>query len=124
MGIRRLSRQGLIVLAVSCLLPLSPGAAVAVEGVEPQSTAQCASGRLCLWANSLFQGSFWSTASTSIANVGFSSAGSVWNRTSKAARIYSGSTGGGTSVCVAPGAQMSSAFIASGSARVLTTAGC
>ncbi len=64
------------------------------------------------------------TAGTSPVSVPFSWTLSVWNRSSYAARIYSGSGGTGTSVCYAPGAQSASVHVASASIRVLTTTTC
>ena len=94
-------------------------------GVQPATTAQCAAGRVCLWATTFYGGNFFSTSSTSASNVAvFTVARSTWNNSSKAAYVYSGSGGSGASVCLAPGSKTTSTTLTSGSVKLSTKTTC
>lgn len=90
--------------------------------LSPQSLAQCASSNFCLWSSGGYTGTFRGTTSTTIVNLPFSSAGSVRNRASKSALVFSGLNGTGTVTCVEPGTQSGSVSIPAQSMRVLTSA--
>lgn len=90
--------------------------------VEPLSSSACAAGRMCLWGNANYLGTFVST--TTSADMTLSIARSAWNRTSKAVRVHSGRSGGGSSTCFPPGAQVPSTTLAALSVTVLSTARC
>ncbi|QAY63221.1 hypothetical protein ET495_08170 [Xylanimonas allomyrinae] len=112
-------------LLVLCTLSFglaSPAAASAPE-VMPLSSASCAAGRFCLWSGSMYAGTFYGT--TGNQNVtGLSSAKSVWNRSGRAVRVFSGAAGTGTSQCFAAGVQSASVSVPAGSVRFLTTTSC
>lgn len=117
---------------VAALVLLAGSAASAAEdpttdttdGVAPLSTSQCASGAFCVWSGASGSGSFESTTSTTSRDLVIGTVSSVWNRSSNAARIYSGSGGTGTSVCYAPGAYVASTSVAAGSFRLLLGTSC
>lgn len=90
----------------------------------PNERLACGSTQLCLWSGNGYTGAFWSTTSSTATNTGITIAKSVWNRSSKAARVYSGLNGTGTSTCVLPGSKSSISALASRSARLLTTSTC
>ncbi|WP_081784961.1 peptidase inhibitor family I36 protein [Cellulomonas sp. KRMCY2] len=127
MGMRcsfRPSWRGAPVLALTVSLvagPLIPGAS-AVD-VAPASSAQCSAGRACLWSGTLYTGTIFST--TVSGNVsGMTVAGSIWNRTSTAVRVYSAAGGSGSSTCIAPGGQLASTSVAARSVKVMTVTTC
>lgn len=93
-------------------------------GVPPLALSQCASGAFCVWSGASGTGTFTSTTSTTSRDLGFSPVLSVWNRSSNAARIYSGPGGTGTSVCYAPGAYVASTSVVGGSFRLLLGTAC
>ncbi|RYV52995.1 peptidase inhibitor family I36 protein [Pengzhenrongella frigida] len=110
---------------LSLVAPSPSATAVGVDLVGPMSSSQCASGTFCLWSSALYAGSFWSTSSQSLVNVGgVTGARSLWNRTGFAVRVYSAAGGGGSSSCFAPGTQKSQVALASFSVKVLTTTAC
>lgn len=87
--------------------------------------AQCASNRICVWSATFYGGSFASTSNTVATTVGgFSTARSVWNNSTRAAYVYSGSGGSGSSLCLAPGISTASTTLASGSIRLSTSPFC
>lgn len=100
--------------------------ALAPDGsiLEPLSFSQCLSGNVCVWSGTGYTGDFANTTSTSAANTGILTARSVANRSTKAARVYSGTGGSGSSVCLNPGDQSSSLSIGSQSMRILTVTSC
>jgi len=108
-----------LILALALL-----GATPAQATQSPTSDSQCGSTQLCLWSGNGYTGAFWSTTSSTATNTGITIAKSVWNRSSKAARVYSGLNGTGTSTCVLPGSKSSISALASRSARLLTTSTC
>ena len=89
----------------------------------PMSSSQCASGRFCLWSGAIYTGNFFNTTASADVS-GMAVAASVWNRTSKAVRVYSSAGGGGSSTCFAPGAQVASTSLAARSVRISTTTTC
>lgn len=120
----RLRAAGAAALLVGALL-VAPASASADEDVEPFSLGQCSANHLCLWSATGYTGAFWQTISTSVVNVsGMTTAKSLWNRSSHAARIYSGTGGSGSSVCVNPGTQTASTTIPAQSARILPGTAC
>lgn len=92
--------------------------------LEPLSFSQCLSGNVCVWSGTGYTGDFANTTSTSAVNTGVLTARSVANRSTKAARVYSGTGGTGSSVCLDPGDQSSSTSIGSQSMRILTVTSC
>ncbi|WP_425356581.1 hypothetical protein [Xylanimonas protaetiae] len=71
----------------------------------------------------MYAGTFYGT--TGNQNVtGLSSAKSVWNRSGRAVRVFSGAAGTGTSQCFAAGVQSASVSVPAGSVRFLTTTSC
>ncbi len=116
----------LTALLVAVTWAVAPTSARADDDVaEPYALSQCTSGRFCLWSGAVYTGSFFSTTSTSVVGTGnVSRAQSLWNRTGKAVRVYTGSGGSGSSTCFAPGAQAATTSLQSGSAQVLATTSC
>lgn len=111
------------VLALALVgLAAAPGAAA--DGPSPAVSSDCDASQFCVWSGSLYTGSLKETTSTTAVAVGFSPVKSVWNRTSHAAVVYSGTGGTGTATCYAPGAQVASVSVTAGSMRVLTTTSC
>lgn len=114
----------LAVLASVLLLPLGAGAALGDDDIlQPQSSSQCASGRFCLWSGTAYTGTFFSTTTSVDSGPGWT-AKPVYNRTTRAVRVYSGTAGGGSSTCFAPGASSASVTVAAASIRVLSTTTC
>lgn len=96
----------------------------ATFAASTDSTGQCPSGSFCIWGGTNYSGAFADTASTSATSTGVATAKSVWNRSTRAARVYSGSGGTGTSTCYAPGSQIASTTAAAVSFRILSTTTC
>lgn len=119
-GRRRGSFAATLALALVGLAA-SPSAA---DEVSPASSSQCPASSFCLWSGAGFSGQEIGTTSTTATAVPFAWTLSVWNRSSYAARVYSGPGGTGTSVCYTPGTQVSSTHVASESFRLLTTTTC
>lgn len=94
------------------------------EVVGPNSLNQCGAGQFCVWSGSFYSSTFIGTTSTSAVNLPFAEVKSVWNRSSHAARAYAGVDGTGSSVCYAPGVQLSSVSVSARSIRVLSTTTC
>lgn len=92
--------------------------------IEPQSFSQCLAGNVCVWDGYSYTGLFSQTPSTSATSTGITTAHSYANRSTKAARIYSGTGGSGSWICVNPGAQVSSTTIGAQSMRILTVTSC
>ena len=93
MHLPRQSRRGvpIFLLAVSLLVGLLSTSASAID-LRPESSSQCAASHFCVWSGSLYTGTVFSTVASG--NVlGMTVAGSVWNRTSAAVRVYA-ATGG------------------------------
>ncbi|MDM7830620.1 peptidase inhibitor family I36 protein [Cellulomonas edaphi] len=88
------------------------------------SASACPDGRLCLWTVAPYAGVMVSTFSTAVYDTGLSTARSVSNRASTAARVYSGLDGTGTSRCYPPGTRVSATSVAARSFRILGTTEC
>ena len=113
------------------LLGFAPVTATASDEVgEPEgiiqlfSEAQCVSGNFCVWSATSYSGAFSRATSTSPASTGFTTGMSVWNRSSKAARIYSGTGGSGSWVCYAPSTKISSTSVPARSVALLSGSTC
>lgn len=120
MSRRRVSLvAALVFLVVAVSAPPAAG-----DGLDPQSSAQCGSGQFCVWSSAAYGGLFKGTASTSAVNLSFATVRSVWNRSSKAARVYAGANGTGGWTCFAPGAQLASTTVPGQSVRLLATSTC
>lgn len=109
-------------LAAAALVAMVGSPAVAVAEVEPLSSSQCGSGGFCIWSGVGYTGSF--SARTSDGTLGFTSAKSYWNRSSKAVRVYVSTSGSGTSTCIPAGLSQSSTALTVGYLDFLTTATC
>lgn len=92
--------------------------------IEPQSLADCLAGNVCAWTGTTYTGTLAHTTSTSATDTGFLSAGSLANKSTKAARVYSGTGGSGTWTCLNPGEQRTSVSIGAQSMRILTVTSC
>lgn len=88
------------------------------------ASADCPASRLCVWPASSYGGTVFSATSTTATNTAIPMARSVWNRTNRAARLYSGTGGSGSSTCIPPGTKSGSVQYASASAKVLTGSTC
>jgi len=122
--VRVLRASAALALSAAGLLLGPPARGDDGTGLAPSSSAQCATGQLCVWASAGYVGRFAAVSSTTIKSTGMSLAGAVRNRSSKAAAVYSGASGSGTATCFAPGAQISSTSVAAASFRLLTTSTC
>lgn len=95
-----------------------------VGGVQVLSLEQCSNAFFCLWSGNGYTSTFTQTVSTSPVAVNSTNARSVWNRTGKAVRVYSGTGGTGTSVCYGPNARSGSISITSRSVAVQSGTSC
>jgi len=102
----------------------APSMADPGDAAEPSSMSECGASQFCVWSGSLYSSAFKGTTSTSPVNLTFTLVQSVWNRSSRAARVYAGVDGAGSSVCYAPGTQLSSVSVSARSIRVLPTSTC
>ena len=94
------------------------------EPVGSLLMSQCSLGSMCVWSAVSYGGTFLPTTSAVAVSIPFGTTRSAWNRATKAARIYAGAGGTGSSVCLTPGQSISSTTIASSSMRILTTVTC
>ncbi|NKY38693.1 hypothetical protein HGA02_03885 [Cellulomonas septica] len=117
------AHRGLIAITAAALLATAGVPAVASD-IAPASTSQCAAAAFCVWGATGYAGTFASTTSTSVSSTGISTAKSVWNRSARAAVVYSGAGGTGTAKCFAPGAMVASTTAGAASFRILSTATC
>ncbi|HEY0117756.1 MAG TPA: peptidase inhibitor family I36 protein [Cellulomonas sp.] len=117
-------RRGSFAATLALVLVGLAASPVAAVEAGPESSSQCLASQFCLWSGAGFSSLETSTTSTTAAGVSFSRTLSVWNRSSYAARVYSGSGGTGTSVCFEPGAQVSSTSVSSASFALLTATSC
>ncbi|WP_124341848.1 peptidase inhibitor family I36 protein [Cellulomonas algicola] len=118
------SHRGLIAIAAAVLLGSTSGGPAVASDIGPTSTSQCAAAAFCVWGATGYAGTFASTTSTSVSSTGVSTAKSVWNRSARAAVVYSGTGGTGTAKCYAPGAMVASTTAGAASFRILSTATC
>lgn len=128
---RRFSRRAAATVMVAGLLGLTPLSATASDDtestgelVQAMSSDQCSNSFFCLWSGSSYTGAFTQTVSTVPAPVNSTTAKSVWNRTSKAVRVYSGTGATGSSVCYGPDARSASISITSRSIVVQSGTSC
>ncbi len=128
---RRTSWRLAAMVAVVGLLGFAPVSATASDEVgEPEgiiqlfSESQCVSGNFCVWSAASYSGTFGKATSTSPASTGFSTGMSVWNRSSKAARVYSGTGGTGSWVCYTPSTKISSTSVPARSVALLSGSTC
>ncbi len=92
--------------------------------VQLFSEAQCTSGVFCVWSSVNYSGAFNRATSTAPVSTGFGTARSAWNRSSKAARAYSGTGGTGSWVCYGPGARVASTSVLAQSVALLSGSSC
>lgn len=133
-GRRRKLWRTVSIVIIGGLLGLTPLSATASDepegadeitgGVQVLSLDQCSNAFFCLWSNGGYTGTFTQTASSSPAGVNATVARSVWNRTGKAVRVYSGTGGTGSSVCYAPNARSGTISITSRSIVVQSGTSC
>ena len=128
---RRPSWRTVATVVVAGLLGLTPLSATASDDmkstddlVQAWSSDQCSANFFCLWSGSSYTGTFTQTASTTPAPVNSTTAKSVWNRTGKAVRVYSGTGATGSSVCYGSNARSASISISSRSIVVLSGTSC
>ena len=105
-----------------CATSVTP--ALASDEAEVRSAAQCASGYGCVWTLTNYGGGFFQTTSGLPVSTGMTIAKSAGNRSTYALRIYSGTGGTGTSVCLTPGQMIAAGAIPARSMRVLATIVC
>lgn len=120
----RTCRAPIVAALVLSLVGLAATPGVAEDGIGPSSLSQCGASSFCVWGSVAYSGAFKGTTSTTAVNLTFSQVRSVWNRSSRAARVYSGPDGTGASVCYDPGKQIASVSVAAASIRVLPTSAC
>lgn len=121
---RRTARTGAVVaLATAAALTATAGVADDVA-VTPASASQCPAAHLCVWSSTAYGGAVHAVSSTSVSSTGILLARSVWNRSSYAANVYSGTAGAGSATCFEPGEQISSTSVSARSFRLLTTTSC
>ncbi|KQT96583.1 hypothetical protein ASG53_16010 [Sanguibacter sp. Leaf3] len=121
-------------VAVVTLLGFAPVTASASDGVgesdgsEPVvqlfSEAQCTSGAFCVWSEPSFAGIYRGVASTAPLSTGFVNSKSLWNRSSRAARVYSGTGGTGSWVCYTPSMKIASLSVPARSVALLASSSC
>ncbi|MBD8059300.1 peptidase inhibitor family I36 protein [Cellulomonas sp. JH27-2] len=122
--------MGRIARAAAALTLCVAGAALAPAAVAddvdlvPASAGQCEAGQFCVWSSAGYVGTFQSVGSTTVKATAMPVARSVWNRSGKAAAVYSGLSGSGAATCYAPGTQISATSVAAASFRLLSTSSC
>ena len=114
----------LLALAASSALVAAPGLADEPVDGAPASVGQCGSSQFCVWSNAAYAGTFQFVSSTTVKATGMTTARAVWNRSSKAAVVYSGTSGTGTTTCFAPGTKVSSTTAPAKSFRLLSSTSC
>ncbi|WP_081444517.1 peptidase inhibitor family I36 protein [Xylanimonas cellulosilytica] len=117
---RRLRGAAALVLATTVLGPVASASATEIA---PTSSAQCATGKFCLWSGAAYTGTFFA-ASSSVDVQGLSAARAVWNRSNTAVRVYTGAGGSGSYSCFAAGTQIASTTLTAGSIRVQSSTAC
>ena len=131
---RRTSWRLVAMVTVAGLLGFTPVTASASEDVgsvdstegivQLFSESQCLSGSFCVWSASNYSGVFGRATSTTPSSTGFTTGMSVWNRSGKAARVYSGTGGTGSWVCYAANAKIPSISAPARSAALLSGSSC
>lgn len=92
--------------------------------VQLFSEAQCSNGVFCVWSATSYLGTFSGASSTVASSTGFTTGRSVWNRSGRAARVFSGTGGTGSWVCYVPGAKVASISVPARSSAVLSGSSC
>lgn len=128
---QRLSWRAVAMITVVGLLGFAPVSASASDEVDETegvvqlfSEAQCTSGIFCIWSSASYSGTFGKASSTTATATGFTTGKSVWNRSGKAARVFSGTGGTGSSVCYAAGTKLSSTSVPARSVALLSGSSC
>lgn len=128
---QRPSWRAVAMITVVGLLGFAPVSASASDDVDETevvvqlfSEAQCTSGFFCVWSSAGYAGTFSRAASTTATSTGLATGKSVWNRSGKAARVFSGTGGTGSSVCYAAGIKIASTSVPARSAALLSGSGC
>jgi len=131
---RRASWRIVAMVTVVGLLGFAPVTASASDGVGESdgtettvqlfSDAQCAVSTFCVWSEVSFSGVFSRATSTASVSTGFFTAKSVWNRSSRAARVYSGTGGTGSWVCYTPNMKVASTSLPARSVALLSGSSC
>jgi hypothetical protein len=99
-------------------------AAADQDGATTSSLGQCRSGLVCVWSSASFGGTFASTGSHAWDATNITTARSLRNQSSYAARLFSESDGTGSWTCIPPGALRSSTSVPAASMRLLVTTSC
>lgn len=128
---QRPSWRAVAMVAVVGLLGFTPVSASASDDVDETevvvqlfSEAQCSSGAFCVWSEVNYAGVVGRATSTASASTGYQQARSLWNRSAKAARAYSGTGATGTWVCYTPGAKTASTLVPARSVVLLSGSSC
>ncbi|MBF0723525.1 peptidase inhibitor family I36 protein [Sanguibacter inulinus] len=131
---RHTSWRLVAMVAVVTLLGFAPVTASASDGVGESdgsesvvqlfSEAQCTSGAFCVWSEPSFAGIYRGVASTAPLSTGFVNSKSLWNRSSRAARVYSGTGGTGSWVCYTPSMKIASLSVPARSVALLASSSC
>lgn len=131
---RHTSWRLVAMVAVVTLLGFAPVTASASDEVGESdgsesvvqlfSEAQCTSGAFCVWSEPSFAGIYRGVASTAPLSTGFVNSKSLWNRSSRAARVYSGTGGTGSWVCYTPSMKIASLSVPARSVALLASSSC
>jgi len=131
---RHTSWRLVAMVAVVTLLGFAPVTASASDEVGESdetetvvqlfSEAQCTSGAFCVWSEASYVGIYRGVASTAPVSTGFVNSKSLWNRSSRAARVYSGTGGTGSWVCYLPSTKISSTSVPARSIALLSGSSC
>lgn len=120
--------SAVVVVALLGMVPVTASASDDTEGtdelVQTFSVDQCSNAFFCLWTGANYTGTFLQTAATSPVSTSATTRQSVWNRTSKAVRVYSSTGTSGASVCFTPGARSASTSIVSRTIVLQSGASC
>lgn len=131
---QRPSWRAVAVITVVGLLGFAPVSASASDEVDHAdeteavvqlfSEAQCSSGAFCVWSEANYLGVIGKAISTASASTGYQQARSLWNRSGRAARAYSGTGATGSWACFAPGAKSASTWVSARSVVLLSGSSC
>ncbi len=121
----RFRRAAAVAALVVSVGAVAPAASADDDTIQPFSSSQCGSDRMCLWSGAAYTSNFWSVAASTPANVsGMTLARSVWNRTGNAVRVYSDTGGTGDWTCIASGSQQADVWVTARSVRTLVSSTC
>lgn len=128
---QRPSWRAVAMITVVGLLGFAPVSASASDDVDETevvvqlfSEAQCSSGAFCVWSADNYLGVIGKATSTASTSTGYQQARSLWNRSGRAARAYSGTGATGAWVCFDPGAKTASTWVAARSVVLLSGSRC